>query len=228
MLPQAIEDTSRVADTKSRFTLERIFNIWKDRRIYNDEAIKKFKDVLHAQPKLSEVDSPSGKSKITVTPKLKTSAELEKKPSDAEKSALLKRKKNSDVGGETAVETASKVFKKSLREEVLKELAVSDLKTPESLELVGILQELEKSASSDAVIREKIAELPSQVHDVNAVKNLKDKKLALEMLASVNEAAKLVDEYNSRLQQELVDRKQTALLLCKADFLVSVNFVRVL
>jgi len=65
-----------------------------------------------------------------VTPKLKTSAELEKKPSDAEKSALLKRKKNSDVGGETAVETASKVFKKSLREEVLKELAVSDLKTP--------------------------------------------------------------------------------------------------
>ena len=30
-LPEAIENTSRLADTKLRFTLERIFNIWKVR-----------------------------------------------------------------------------------------------------------------------------------------------------------------------------------------------------
>ena len=78
-----------------------------------------------------------------------------------------------------------------------------------------MLQDLEKSASSDAVIREKIAKLPPKVIDVAAVKNLKDKKAALELSASVAEAAKLVDNYNSRLQQELANRKQTALLLGK-------------
>ena len=111
-------------------------------------------------------------------------------------------------------ESASKLLKKSLREEVLKELSNS-VQAPEPQELISMLQELEKSASSDAVIREKIAELPSQVHDINAVKNLQDKHVAMELLGSVNEASKLVDEYNARLQQELASRKQTALLLCK-------------
>ena len=33
-----------------RFTLERILNIWKDRKIYADERIDEFKRVLHATP----------------------------------------------------------------------------------------------------------------------------------------------------------------------------------
>ncbi len=42
-LPEAIENASRSADSKTRFTLERIFNIWKDRHIYPDDTIKRFK-----------------------------------------------------------------------------------------------------------------------------------------------------------------------------------------
>ncbi len=224
VLPQAIENTSRVADTKSRFTLERIFNIWKDRRIYNDETIKKFRDVLHSQPKLNETSSPT--SKITVAPLLKTGVEVGKKPNEVVKVSPRKdddkKRKNNGIE-ENAIEAGSKIFKKNLRDEVLKELAVSDIKVPEPFELVAKLQELEKSASSDAIIRERIAELPSQVHDVNAVKNLKDRKVALELLASVNDAAKLVDDYNSRLQQELINRKQTSLLFSES-FLLLKNY----
>lgn len=76
-----------------------------------------------------------------------------------------------------------------------------------------MLQELEKSASSDAVVREKIADLPSKVTDLNALKSLKDKKEALDLSVVVNDAQILLDNYNQRLQQELSTRKQTALLL---------------
>lgn len=62
-------------------------------------------------------------------------------------------------------------------------------------------------------VREKIAELPSRVTDFNSLKNIKEKKEALELLTLVSEAQNLTDNYNSRLQQELSTRKQTALLL---------------
>jgi len=87
------------------------------------------------------------------------------------------------------------------------------VQAPEPLELIKILQDLESSASSDAVVREKIADLPSKVTDLNSLKNIKDKKEALDLIASVNEAQSLLDTYNERLQQELNTRKQTALLL---------------
>lgn len=81
------------------------------------------------------------------------------------------------------------------------------------MDLISMIHDLESSASSDAVIRQKIAELPPKVNDANGVKNIKDKKHAAELLESVVDAAKLVDDYNSRLQQELTSRKKTALLM---------------
>lgn len=225
-LPDAIEDTSKMADSKTRFTLERIFNIWKDRKIYPDETIKKLKTVLHAQPKIDESTSPhdkgvtksAAKSKITIT---KSQSEPVRQKVDGRKvegaskldeEVAKKRKASND---EKMNEVPLKLWKKSLREEILKELSNTELavQAPEPLELVAKLQELEKSASSDAVIREKIAELPPKVIDANAVKNLRDKKLARELLEPVVDAGKLVDDYNSRLQQELSSRKQTALLM---------------
>ncbi len=43
--------------------------------------------------------------------------------------------------------------------------------------------------------------------------NYGDKKQATELLEAVSGAAKLVDDYNARLQQELTSRKKTALLM---------------
>ena len=105
--------------------------------------------------------------------------------------------------------------KTSLREEILKELAQAgaNLTPPESNELINLLQDLEKSASSDAVVREKIAELPPKLSDVNEIQSVKDKAEALDLSKTVTEAITLLDNYNSRLSQELVSRKQTALLL---------------
>ena len=223
VLPEAVENAASFADTKMRFTLERILNIWKDRKIYPDENIEGLKSILHKTKFIgdSPVDpndqvdkSKESKSKITIT-RIPRSTDSPNKPKPNEMEN--RKRKVDEAKHEMSSEPTSKQnssVKNSLREEVLKELANSaSIQIPEPAELVGMLQELEKSASSDAVVREKIAELPNKVVDLNAVKSLKDKKEALELLTPVSDASTLLDNYNTRLQQELTSRKQTALLL---------------
>lgn len=49
VLEQAIENMSRYSDSKTyRFTIERILNIWKERKIFPDATIEKYKNILHA------------------------------------------------------------------------------------------------------------------------------------------------------------------------------------
>ncbi len=61
VLPESIENTAKYADTKIRFTLERILNIWKDRKICDDEMIDQLKSILHSTPSLTI--SPESQSK---------------------------------------------------------------------------------------------------------------------------------------------------------------------
>jgi regulator of Ty1 transposition protein 103 len=247
VLPSAIENTAKYADAKLRFTLERILNIWKDRKIYADETINDLKNTLHTTKSL-EASSPStetsanstattikttndsSKSKISfnkinhsnnATKKSTTLSNDSSKKSEQTDRTLVNNSNNNkrkidDNANSTSNESLPKITtqsKNSLREQIQKEMEISNIQAPEPLELINMLQELEKSASSDAVVREKIAELPTKVADANAIKNLKDKREGLELLTTVNDASTLLDNYNYRLQQELANRKQTALQL---------------
>ncbi|XP_013783116.1 regulation of nuclear pre-mRNA domain-containing protein 1B-like [Limulus polyphemus] len=80
-------------------------------------------------------------------------------------------------------------------------------------ELIKALQDLENAASSDAAVREEIANLPPEVSDVTLLEKLDDREAADKLSKQVNEACSLLDNYNSRLQQELEDRKQVAKML---------------
>ena len=224
-LSEAIENTAKYSDDKLRFTLERIFNIWKDRKIYPDEKIEEFKKVLHSTPSIQELHSPpleeSPKSKqppsSSKIAKSSSKSDLNKSgkhkledndAKNAKKQQLQDEQSNNDGKSESASKQASN--KTSLKEEVMKELAQNGaMQPPDSSELINLLQDLEKSASSDAVVREKIAELPSKVNDSNELKNLKDRAEALDLSNTVSGAISLLDNYNQRLQQEMVSRKQT-------------------
>jgi len=229
VLGDAIENTAKYSDEKVRFTLERILNIWKDRKIYPDEKIEELKKILHTTKATEILNSPpiadeveekktetakKSISKITVT-KLNNKHKLEDNKSDAMK------KKFATDGTAISNDTLSKIDPNnpktqfSLREEVAKELAQSgnSIQPPDSNELVNLLQDLEKSASSDAVVREKIAELPPKLCDMNEIQNVKDKSEALELSKTMTDALALLDNYNARLSQESISRKQTALLL---------------
>jgi regulator of Ty1 transposition protein 103 len=185
---------------------DRILNIWKDRKIYSDEFIDDLKSHMHATKSIVGQSSdssaaPPAQSSITVT---------RAKSEDLSAEEDRKRKYSA-----SATEPPPVRLKQSLREEIARELAQagSNIQPPDHIELISMLQELEKSASSDAVVRSRIAELPSKVSDLNEIKNIRDKSEALDLAEQVNDALVLLDNYNSRLQQELIARKQTALLL---------------
>lgn len=170
LMLDAIEDIAKYSDEKIRFTVERILNIWKDRKIYPDEQIEKFRQKLHG-------------TKSLFSPEKSPSSRVEK-------------------------------TKMSLKDEVQKELAEnSSIRAPEPADLVTMLHELESSASSDALVRQKIATLPHKVTDMEELKKLKDRNEAMELSKLVDEASSLLNGYNVRLQQELLNRKQTAMKL---------------
>jgi len=84
---------------------------------------------------------------------------------------------------------------------------------PEPEELTQALQDLENSASSDAVVREKIAKLPPSVSEVSRIANLSTVTDGQDLLVEVEEASTLLDDYNGRLQEELKDRKKVGVML---------------
>jgi regulator of Ty1 transposition protein 103 len=55
--------------------------------------------------------------------------------------------------------------------------------------LIKALQDLENSASSDAVVREKIAKLPSEVSEVSQLENLKSPEEGKELMQKVTQTA---------------------------------------
>merc|ERR1719367_1048380 len=79
---------------------------------------------------------------------------------------------------------------------------------PEPDELIQALQDLENSASSDAVVREKIAKLPPEVSEASKLDSIRTVAEAQTLQGQVDEANTLLDDYNQRLQEELKDRKK--------------------
>lgn len=57
---------------------------------------------------------------------------------------------------------------------------------PEPEELIKALQDLENSASSDAVVRERIANFPPEVSEVSLLTKLGDKEQATKLAAQVS------------------------------------------
>jgi regulator of Ty1 transposition protein 103 len=235
-LSEAFEDIVKYSDDKTLFTLERILNIWKDRKIYADEKIENLRNALHtSKPKSSSSISTSNGDSLTKmaiksdSPKLANTARKsissDSMPNNnkvRKLSSQLSNENTKDINGkieanavgENSISNAQ-VNKLTLRQEIAKELSqnTSNQQIPDILELINMLQDLEKSASCDAIVRGRIADLPQKISDVNAIKSLKDRNDAMDLLNQANEALTLLDNYNSRLQQELTNRKQTALSL---------------
>jgi len=94
---------------------------------------------------------------------------------------------------------------------------------PDPDKLMKALKDLEESASSDAAVREKIAKLPSSVNEVSQLANLKSVEEGQRLLKKVEDAEKLLADYNERLQQELKDRRKVGKMI--ADFLQAQKFL---
>ncbi|KAG1655439.1 Regulation of nuclear pre-mRNA domain-containing protein 1B [Nymphon striatum] len=122
-----------------------------------------------------------------------------------------KKKKEVKIKPQIAIEPTVLV---SIKEE----LELGSPKTPPEPEvLIKVLEELENSASSDACVRELIANLPPEVSDLSVLENVTDSSKAKELDKKVDDALNILDGYNSRLTAELEDRKKSAQML--SDFI---------
>ncbi|CAL1284913.1 unnamed protein product [Larinioides sclopetarius] len=84
---------------------------------------------------------------------------------------------------------------------------------PEAEDLIKALQDLENSPSTDAVVREKIAQLPPEVSDVSLLEKITNREAADKLAKQVEEASSLLTDYNKRLNEELEDRTQVSKML---------------
>lgn len=229
VLAEAIDDASRVSDSKTRFSIERILNIWKDRKIYRDDTIEKYRKILHSAKPINGASSPSTgvdfdeeikpTSNSSKSERTKSTSEAVNHSKLESVEAVKKRRMSTPDNSriEPTIQAVTSETKKAgtFREEIHRELVEkgANVVTPDANELISMLQELEKSASSDAVVRQRIADLPTKVTDLNEIKKLQSKQEALDLVKTVNEAMSLLDSYNSRLQLEMVTRRKTALQL---------------
>ena len=100
-----------------------------------------------------------------------------------------------------------------------KKFSAYDMERPENPpdpdDLVRRLQELENSATQDAVVREKIANLPTEVTDPTYIDKVEDLASARKLQESINSACDVLAQYNARLAQETLDRETSRTMLAQ-------------
>jgi hypothetical protein len=160
---------------------------------HKKEVLKNSKEVKPTNDKKDSKKRSIDNSKEVMPSKRKTTEDINKKTISSHKQ--IKQKISNE-----------KFVKKSIT-------AVNSGPTVDPEVLVKALQELENSASSDAGVRQKIASLPTEVFDASLLDKIRDKGAADRLSKLVEEARSILADYNSRLSQELEDRKHISTIL---------------
>lgn len=223
VLPKAFKLIAQSGpEEKTIHSLNRILNIWGERGVYDEAKIKEYSAALNQREK-----SPAA----AAAPAKKNGEEKrEKRKPEVESNdhGQKKKSKSSSSSAAAAVATNSSTTaaeKKPAKSEVTIEVNGKvethvtlsphqpDGDPPEPEELIKVIQELENSASSDAVVRERIANLPPEVSELSALAKLEDKEAAMRLAVKVNDAIKILNDYNARLASEMDDRKKLTTML---------------
>ncbi|XP_065361597.1 regulation of nuclear pre-mRNA domain-containing protein 1B [Calliphora vicina] len=204
VLPKAFSHIGESCKSDKLFgSLGRILKIWEERGVYEPKAITEYRNRLNREH-----------GKVS-TPTAATSATKE----TVEEKREVKRKHDEP-------KAKSKKSRVSPTEETKSSAVVSELngngdespylplgEPPEPDELVKALISIENSASSDAVVRERIANLPPEISEISCLAKLEDKDAAKNLATQVNEAVELLNDYNSRLSAEMEERTKLTSML---------------
>ncbi|ESN99499.1 hypothetical protein HELRODRAFT_84234 [Helobdella robusta] len=123
-----------------------------------------------------------------------------------------KKPKATEQNSAKNVEPTAKQLNKSSSDPAL-EMQDGPKEPPTSDELIKALSSLENCASNDAAVRERIAAFPPEVSDANLLEKLSDTSEADALMKTVDEACAILTEYNSRLADEMSERKRIAKML---------------
>jgi len=204
-------------DDKTIMSLVRLIGIWQERQIFD----KKILDEIHKIWK--HKNSKSSKTHSSSEAEL-TSPKKRRESSGSNVSASERRKSREMAEVDDLLDASLPPSMQNLKQsqDLNDENVVLSPRQggspgsgdpPEPEELIQALQDLENSASSDAVVREKIAKLPPSVSEVGRISDMKTATEGQKLMVQVEEASGLLDEYNGRLQEELKDRKKVGVML---------------
>ncbi|XP_078485048.1 regulation of nuclear pre-mRNA domain-containing protein 1B-like [Ciona intestinalis] len=194
VLITAFTHVAKHADGKTKSAIERMLSIWVERSVYEADYIKQISQSVNKVLKTK-----NSKDLVVVGEKAKENAKI--RPEEKDFEPLLKKSRLDELIHQTEDDDY---------------LTLSPRDPPDADELAKVLMELENSASSDAVVREKIASLPPEVQDISRLERITDRETADRLSTTVDEACLLLAEYNGRLVAEIDDRRQVARML--ADF----------
>lgn len=192
-------------EPKTINSLNRILGIWGDRAVYEEPKIKEFSTALNGTETIPKVEV-NGSEKKRKGENNASESEPTKKARAATATTEKKAAKSEVVEVNGKVETHITLSPHQ-----------PDGDPPEPEDLIKVILELENSASSDAAVRERIASLKPEVSELAALDKLEDKEAAMKLAADVNDAIKILNDYNARLAVEMDDRKKLTTML--RDFL---------
>ncbi|KAI4469976.1 cyclin-dependent kinase inhibitor-related protein [Holotrichia oblita] len=198
VLKKAFEHMS-TSDEKTKNSLGRLLNIWKEREMYDEIQIAEFKQAL-----LLPVEGPPPK-------KVKKVVEAPKKEKRNKSPNRDYKKTETEVTVEVdgTIETHVHLSPRT---------PAGD--PPEPEELIKAIQDLENSiASTDEAVRQRIAMFPKEVSEISILSKIEDKVSAQKLKLQVDDAINLLNEYNNRLTVEIENRKKVTSML--KDFLPS-------
>ncbi|ELT89785.1 hypothetical protein CAPTEDRAFT_170579 [Capitella teleta] len=196
----AYKCASKEADEKTRDSMNRMLNIWKERNVFDEELIEKARIGMQRMGQLAKFKAQRAKELEAIKKQQQENGTKEEPEAKAEikEPAEEKPKKEGPPKKKKKVEL-------SLRDEIEQEIKNGPGIAPEDQsileeffllkqaeDLVKALNDLESSASSDASVRERIAALPQEVSDVSCLEKLKDQNEATELSKKVEEACALL------------------------------------
>lgn len=209
VLSKAFKDISQRCDDEKTFkSLDRILKIWDERGVYESSLMREFEANLAKKPK----SKPSTSSSATSDTKKKEETPSRKRKSEDLSSGATNG--NDKKKPKVPTPSKAKVIEGVNGEKhvtLSPQLPVGD--PPEPEDLIKMLQDLEEAASSDAITRERITRLPTEVSNLEALAKIEDKDSALKLSAKVNDAVQLLKDYNARLAAEMADRNKLTTLL---------------
>lgn len=197
-------------DEKTRYSLDRILKIWEERGVYDSNAIKEYHKALHSNDgnittnngnshsssgnkrksddtnSTSSSNHHSNNNNSSTSSTSRNSNHISKKHRSSSSTASEKEKRTKDKPREHVKSEVIEVNGTVETHVTLSPHASSGGEPPEPEELIKMILYLESAASSDATIREKIANLPPEVSETSILNELEDKETATKLAHKVS------------------------------------------
>lgn len=171
VLPKAFSHIGENCKSEKLFgSLGRILNIWEERGVYDPKVISEYRNRLNKEHGGEVTTASASTTKDTTDDKRESKRKHEEHKSKSKKSRVISpaEENNTEQNGDGDQSPYVPLGE-----------------PPEPEELIKALMSIENSASSDAAVRERIANLPQEISDISCLSKLEDKDAAKNLAIQV-------------------------------------------